>query len=386
MDLLLITNLYPPQELGGYGRCMADFSWGLLQRGHRVQVLCHNAPYLGAASHGPSGEAVSRCLSLKGSFEHGLQIVSDPEACRQIDATNQQLIQQWLNGRAWDGILLGNLDLIGPEVLPVIVASGRPVLHHIGFVTPPYAPQQQPQAENYTLLAASQAVQASLMQLGFGQRPIPVIYPGARVDLFQRGGQHTLCLGPPKGTPDAPLKLCYAGLIMSTKGVHTFVEALIRLHQEGIRVQANLAGGTFGAGYKQALEQMIAAAGLAGEVRFMGQLNRPQLARFLQLHHGCVFPSIHPEAFGIVGAEAMASGLALVSSGVGGAGELVDDGETGLLFEAGNSQDLCRQLKRLVYEPGLLASLRKRGPETIRARFSVDQSVGQLEALLHNGG
>ena len=32
MRLLLITNLYPPQELGGYGRCMADFAWGL-QRG-----------------------------------------------------------------------------------------------------------------------------------------------------------------------------------------------------------------------------------------------------------------------------------------------------------------------------------------------------------------
>ena len=28
MQLLLITNLYPPQELGGYGRCMADFAWG----------------------------------------------------------------------------------------------------------------------------------------------------------------------------------------------------------------------------------------------------------------------------------------------------------------------------------------------------------------------
>ena len=39
MRLLLITNLYPPQELGGYGRCMADFAWGLQQRGHTIQVL-----------------------------------------------------------------------------------------------------------------------------------------------------------------------------------------------------------------------------------------------------------------------------------------------------------------------------------------------------------
>ena len=33
MNLLVVTNLYPPQELGGYGRSMADFIWGLQQRG-----------------------------------------------------------------------------------------------------------------------------------------------------------------------------------------------------------------------------------------------------------------------------------------------------------------------------------------------------------------
>ena len=73
MRLLLITNLYPPQELGGYGRCMADFAWGLQQRGHHIQVLSSNAPYLGPDSSGPSGEPVDRRLQLKGSFQNGTQ-------------------------------------------------------------------------------------------------------------------------------------------------------------------------------------------------------------------------------------------------------------------------------------------------------------------------
>ena len=67
MQLLLITNLYPPQELGGYGRCMADFAWGLQQRGHILQVISSDAPYLGPSSAGPSGEPVDRRLQLKGS-------------------------------------------------------------------------------------------------------------------------------------------------------------------------------------------------------------------------------------------------------------------------------------------------------------------------------
>ena len=63
MRLLLITNLYPPQELGGYSRCMSDFAWGLLQRGHTLQVISSDAPYLGPSSAGPNGEPVDRACN-----------------------------------------------------------------------------------------------------------------------------------------------------------------------------------------------------------------------------------------------------------------------------------------------------------------------------------
>ena len=51
MNLLVVTNLYPPQELGGYGRSIADFVWGLKERGHNIQVLSSDAPHLGSSSH-----------------------------------------------------------------------------------------------------------------------------------------------------------------------------------------------------------------------------------------------------------------------------------------------------------------------------------------------
>ena len=84
------------------------------------------------------------------------------------------------------------------------------------------------------------------------------------------------------------------------------------------------AGGTFQADYAQQLRQFCTRHQLNGQVDFLPQLNREQLARFFQLNHVCVFPSLYPEAFGIVAAEAMASGLALVSTGVGGASELFE--------------------------------------------------------------
>ena len=75
-------------------------------------------------------------------------------------------------------------------------------------------------------------------------------------------------------------------------------------------------------------------------VTFYQQLTRDQLARFFVLHHAAIFPSMHPEAFGIVAVEAMASGLALLSSGVGGASEVFEDSNSGLRFEAGNADSL----------------------------------------------
>ena len=46
MRLLVITNLFPPQELGGYGRCLSDFVWGLKELGHYIKVITSDAPYL----------------------------------------------------------------------------------------------------------------------------------------------------------------------------------------------------------------------------------------------------------------------------------------------------------------------------------------------------
>ena len=90
MKLLVVTNLYPPQELGGYGRSIADFVWGLQELGHNIQVLSSDAPHLGASSRlGPSGEAVERKLQLKGSYEGGIKHLQIDEA---VDESVAQLL------------------------------------------------------------------------------------------------------------------------------------------------------------------------------------------------------------------------------------------------------------------------------------------------------
>ena len=381
MNLLVVTNLYPPQELGGYGRSMADFVWGLRERGHSIQVLSSDAPHLGASSGlGPSGEAVDRRLQLKGSYEGGVQNLQDPQQRQAIDQANATLIRSWLNSQDWDGILLGNLDLLGPELLPVLLEAQCIVQHHVGFVHAPFPPSACPDNERYRLVAASYAVRSALVSAGLPSSEANVVYPGVRSELFgvDRTGMPTPLA--PDGSRQRPLKVCFAGLLMGSKGAHTLIEALIQLQQQGVSVQASLAGDSFQSGYRERLEQRLKQQNLDGAVQFVGQLGRQALARFYALHHVGVFPSIHPEAFGIVGAEMMASGLVVVSSGVGGAGELIDDGRTGLRFQAGDSQGLARCLMRLATDTTLLNGLRQTGQREAQQRFSVMASAKALEA------
>ena len=76
----------------------------------------------------------------------------------------------------------------------------------------------------------------------------------------------------------------------------------------------------------------------------------------------------------------MASGLVVVSSGVGGAAELIDDGRTGLRFHPGDSKDLARCLIQLANDSTLLNELRQTGQREARQRFSVRTAAAALEA------
>ena len=76
----------------------------------------------------------------------------------------------------------------------------------------------------------------------------------------------------------------------------------------------------------------------------------------------------------------MASGLAVVSSGVGGAGELIEDGRTGLRFQAGDSKGLAQCLIRLTKDAALLNHLRIAGQQEAQQRFSVMASAAALES------
>jgi len=372
--VLVVTNIFPPQELGGYGRKMFEFSRHLSIRGHSVRVLSADLPTLAKA---PSNEesalepSVSRTLKLLGSWQKGRPVaLEDPVRIMDIDEHNQRTLNEAMDEFRPDIVFAGNLDFLGVGILNTALGRGLPVLQALGNPMPGYATHEQPFSPAYWIGSCSHWNAAKVQSLGYMPGKVEVIYPGARVDRFF----HVML-------PDRRrLRICFAGLVMPFKGAHTLIEAVAALHLQHVDFTVEIAGETTNPDFVADLKRLAEAQGFADRLYFTGFLDRAGLSNLFARNNVLVFPSIVEEGFGISQVEALAAGLVVVSSGTGGAKEIIRDGIDGLLFQPNNPNSLAEQLLRLARDPALFEALQA-GSQRRAMEFSVHHTVLKIERL-----
>jgi glycosyltransferase involved in cell wall biosynthesis len=119
------------------------------------------------------------------------------------------------------------------------------------------------------------------------------------------------------------------------------------------------------------LERLIVELGLSGRVTLLGQIHDPE--RWLAASDLFVQPS-REEAFGLVYAEAAASGIPVVATRVGGIPEIVLDGESGLLVESEDAGALATAIVELLSDP----ARRERMGESARRRAELHFSIEKM--------
>ena len=103
--------------------------------------------------------------------------------------------------------------------------------------------------------------------------------------------------------------------------------------------------------------------------RSVGWCSQAELPRHYHAADVCLVPTIAQEGLSRTSVEAMASGIPVVASRIGGLPFTVNDGVTGLLFEPGDSNELARQIARLLDDPPLRQRMGLAGRQRFEEEF-----------------
>jgi glycosyltransferase involved in cell wall biosynthesis len=201
-------------------------------------------------------------------------------------------------------------------------------------------------------LALSEYAKGRLTDSGIGASSIDVlpntfIPPGSSTDASQ--GEY----------------IAFVGRISTEKGIDTLMEAS-RLCGLPIRL-----AGDYGA-----MPQLASSA--PDNVSLLGPLDREKMDEFYRRARMLVLPSVCFEMCPLVVPEAMGYGLPVVASRIGSLPEMVADGDTGLLFEAGNAGQLADKLTTLWKDPDKCRVMGQAGRERALRLYGEDDYFERL--------
>lgn len=155
----------------------------------------------------------------------------------------------------------------------------------------------------------------------------------------------------PARTAGEPLKVLFLGKICNEKGIFDLVDVL-SANADAFRGRLKIAVG--GSGDSDRLQKAIDRSGVRDMMEYVGWVSGRQKDDMLDSCHLLILPS-YVEGMPITVLEAMAHGRAVIASRAGAIPEIVVDGSTGTLFDAGDKKALADALMRYVGNPALAA-------------------------------
>ena len=223
------------------------------------------------------------------------------------------------------------------------------------------------------IIAASTEETTELVRLGAPRRRITVVPCGVDVSMFAPDG--------PVAERGDRLRVLSVGRLVPHKGFDTVIRALAAVPGAELVIAGGPAAEEL-AGDVEArrLRQLAERLGVADRVRLAGAVARPDMPALLRSADLVVCAPWY-EPFGIVPLEAMACGVPVVASAVGGFVDTVVDGATGTLVPPRRPDLLAAAIRRLLARAVLAGGVRRRrrGPGPVPLRLGADR-------LRHRGG
>lgn len=375
MRVGIITTSYPRFEGDFAGSFVADLAGALARTGLGVEVWAPHAPGL-AEREVAEGVMVHRFRYAPGPLErvaYGDGIANNirrqpiaalgvpgfvralKRAGRQAAASCDVIHVNWAQTAA----MVADANLGVPMVVTVhgtdvrLAREGGRWLRDLrrGVAFPPVA----------EVIAVSAELAGELSRLAPELRDVTVVPTGVEAELLDRERVVRHAKG--------PLRICYVGRLLESKGVFDLAEAFIALDRDATLT-------VVGGGPEEGpLAWRFLDTGLEDRVTFTGAVPRPAALDAIADADLVVVPS-HAEGCGVVAIEASALGVPVVASRVGVHPELLRRNE--LLFEPGDVATLTARLRRLADDPTLRRALGEQGRAHAAAGYTWDALAGSI--------
>lgn len=404
MKILVLTNLYPPQYVGGYEVICHTVVNELRQRGHDVGILTSNHRVEGRADEDSEWQ-VERRLRIHGLYGH--RWVGIHRLQRLEQDNNQSLLAALCRFRP-DLVYIWNMGGLSKSMLFTLQESGIPTVFYLSdhwiargltsdvwlrwWNTQDASLPQRLLRKLWTRMGlrqrwhevaptfpvgrlrfhriyfCSRALKELTVQAGFDVAHGEVIY--VPVDMRRFDGE-------PRSAAEPPRRLLYVGRLASDKGVMTALRALAFLPS---KFTGSLS--IYGEGEQPFVAQLRQFAAENRVAVTFASATLSEMPQVYRSHDLLLFTSEWAEPFALTPLEAMGCGLPVIGTMTGGSPELFRHGENALTYSAGNAHQLADRILQLMHDDELRGKIAAIGHSEARQKYGVPVIVDQIEEYL----
>ena len=394
MRITVVSNLYPPEVLGGYELLAHDVVTQLRARGHDVDVLAAGAGDVEGREPG-----VWRTLALTRPFD--VPVGRERARHAWMALRNAGAVRAYLEARGTPDVVLAmSQRRLGLEPLRVLAQANAPIVATVNDDWPvAYA-----RAGASTVRAAFGRVLDRTVARTATWAGVPVSgavwlsdavrrmvlaagapLPAGRV-CAQGVDRARFAPRAPRPVPSAP-KLLYVGRLHPSKAPEVAIDTVAELVGRGLDASLTVVGAAPSPAYARALERHAEARGVASRVRWLGFRDRSELPALYRASDVTLFASrLEHEGQGLTWVEALASGVPVVASASGGAEEVLARTPAGraaaLVARRCDGRAFADEVERLVGSSRLVHELHAGGLALLDRTASLDGYVDALAAEL----
>lgn len=391
MKILLIASLFPPDGVGGAELMAERMARGLAARGHQVIVATLAPP-------GRKEEIVESAdiqvirISITNLYGN-LDAPSKPPVMKALwhiadiyNAAMGKKVEEVIRDTAPDILCVHNLAGFSVAIYEAARRCGTPlvqVLHDHYFLCPysvcyrrgrpcatPCLPCRLVRLP-HRRLTASASVVVGVSRFILDKVTAQGMFPGVPTAIIHNA--RDLPTLAKTRTGNARI-FGYLGSLVPHKGIELLIRAFLEIAGNGTSLVVA------GNGTPQYLEHLRRISGTA-PIEFIGH-TPPE--RFFPLVDVVVIPSVCAEAFSLVAAESILSGVPVIAAHRGGLPEVITDGGNGLLFNPDSSRELADCIQRVIDDPALFHTLKANTRSSAIPFGDIEGWLSKYEAILQS--